>query len=92
MFESASALFSIADAGEFRFARFYIVCEEVPLGTPESPLIVCSLSDTLRECSKLGKTQIIEDARRGVVKNTGFCGQNCRRPFYSGAFCSRVFL
>ena len=32
MSESASALFSIADAGEFRFARFYIVCEEVPLG------------------------------------------------------------
>ena len=31
MSESASALFSIADAGEFRFARFYIVCEEVPL-------------------------------------------------------------
>ena len=27
MSESASALFSIADAGEFRFARFYIVCE-----------------------------------------------------------------
>ena len=50
MFESASALFSIADAGEFRFARFYIVCEEVPLGTPESPLIVCGLSDTLLEC------------------------------------------
>ena len=45
-----------------------------------------------RSVSKLGKTQIIEDARRGVVKNTGFCGQNCRRPFYSGAFCSRVFL
>ena len=40
MSESASALFSIADAGEFRFARFYIVCEEVPLGTPESPPIV----------------------------------------------------
>ncbi len=44
LLESASALFSIADAGEFRFARFYIVCEEVPLGTPESPLIVCGLS------------------------------------------------
>ena len=29
MSESASALFSIADAGEFRFARFYIVCEAV---------------------------------------------------------------
>ena len=57
---------------------------------------VLKLSAGLRthsvECSKLGKTQIIEDARRGVVKNTGFCGQNCRRPFYSGAFCSRVFL
>ena len=50
MSESASALFSIADADEFRFARFYIVCEEVPLGTPESPLIVCDLSDTLLEC------------------------------------------
>ena len=48
MFESASALFSIADAGEFRFARFYIVCEEVPLGTPESPLIVCWLADPVR--------------------------------------------
>ena len=52
MSESASALFSIADAGEFRFARFYIVCEEVPLGTPESPLIVCGLSDTFRGLSK----------------------------------------
>ena len=45
MFESASALFSIADAGEFRFARFYIVCEEVPLGTPESPPIVSGVAD-----------------------------------------------
>ena len=46
MFELASALFSIADANEFRFARFYIVCEVVPLGAPESSLIVCGLSDT----------------------------------------------
>ena len=45
MFESASALFSIADGNEFRFARFYIVCEEVPLGTPESPPIVSGVSD-----------------------------------------------
>ena len=49
MSELASALFSIADANEFRFARFNIVCEAVPLGTLESPLIVCGLSDTLRE-------------------------------------------
>ena len=45
MSESASALFSIADADEFRFARFYIVCEEVPLGTPESPPIVSGVPD-----------------------------------------------
>ena len=57
MSESASALFSIADADEFRFARFYIVCEEVPLGTPESPLIVCGLSDTLRECPNVEETR-----------------------------------
>ena len=57
MSELASALFSIADANEFRFARFYIVCEEVPLGTPESPLIVCDLSDTLRECPNVEETR-----------------------------------
>ena len=45
MFETASALFSIADGSEFRFARFYTVCEEVPLGTPESPPIVSGVSD-----------------------------------------------
>ncbi|AEN97666.1 hypothetical protein RHOM_12790 [Roseburia hominis A2-183] len=28
------------------------------------------------ECSKLGKTRIIEDASCGMVRNTGFCGQN----------------
>ncbi len=32
MSESASAMLSIADANEFRFARFYIVCEAVMLG------------------------------------------------------------
>ena len=45
MSELPSAIFSIADDGEFRFARFYIVCEEVPLGTPESPPIVSGVSD-----------------------------------------------
>ena len=28
------------------------------------------------ECSKLGKTRIITDAICGMVRNTGFCGQN----------------
>ena len=57
MSESASAMLSIADANEFRFARFYIVCEAVPLGTLESPLIVCGLSDTLRESPNVEETR-----------------------------------
>ena len=55
MFELASAMFSIADANEFRFARFYIVCEAVALGALKIPLIVCGLSDTLRGLSKRGR-------------------------------------
>ena len=55
MSELASALFSIADANEFRFARFYIVCEEVPLGTPESPPIVSGVSDMHPSVSKCGR-------------------------------------
>ena len=45
MSELPSAMFLIADGNEFRFARFYIVCEEVPLGTPESPPIVSGMPD-----------------------------------------------
>ena len=45
MSELPSAIFLIADGNEFRFARFYIVCEEVPLGTPESPPIVSGVPD-----------------------------------------------
>ena len=41
---------------------------------------VLKLSAGLRtqsvECSKLGKTRIITDASCGMVRNTGFCGQN----------------
>ena len=70
-------MFLIADGKEFRFARFYIVCEEVPLGTHTK---VLKLSAGLRtqsvECSKLGKTRIITDVSCGMVRNTGFCGQN----------------
>ena len=85
MSESASALFSIADAGEFRFARFYIVYEEVPLGTPESPLIVCGLSDTLRKCPNVAKT------RHGMPatawkKYVNFASKNFPPSVYSGTF------
>ena len=55
MFELPSAMFLIADGKEFRFARFYIVCEAVPLGTLGNPLIVCGLSDTFRGLSKRGR-------------------------------------
>ena len=83
MSESASALFSIADAGEFRFARFYSVCEEVPLGTPESPLIVCGLSDTLRECPN------VEETRNGMPaaawkKYMNFASKNLPPSVLSG--------
>ena len=30
-------------------------------------------ADTPRGLSKLGKTQMIRDVRRGMVRNTGFC-------------------
>ena len=55
MSELPSAMFSIADGNEFRFARFYIVCEAVLLGTLGNPLIVCGLSDTFRGLSKRGR-------------------------------------
>ena len=91
MSESASALFSIADAGEFRFARFYIVYEEVPLGTPESPLIVCGLSDTLRECSNVEETQNGMPAT-AWKKYVNFASKNLPPSVYSGTFLSLVFL
>ena len=91
MSESASALFSIADAGEFRFARFYSVCEEVPLGTPESPLIVCGLSDTLRECSNVEETRN-EMPAAAWKKYVNFASKTLPPSVYSGTFCSLVFL
>ena len=85
MFELPSAIFLIADGNEFRFARFYIVCEEVPLGTPESPLIVCGLSDTLLECPNVAKT------RNGMPaavwkKYSNFASKNLLPSVYSGTF------
>ena len=85
MSELASALFSIADADEFRFARFYIVCEEVPLGTPESPLIVCGLSDTLRECSNVEETRN-EMPAAAWKKYVNFASKNLPSSVYSGTF------
>ena len=91
MFELPSAIFLIADGNEFRFARFYIVCEEVPLGTPESPPIVCGLSDTLRECPNVAKT------RNGMPatawkKYMNFASKTLPPSVYSGTFLFSGFL
>ena len=80
MSELASALFSIADANEFRFARFYIVCEAVPLGTLESPLIVCGLPDTPCGLSKRGKDTEF-DVSAGREEILSFCFKESPHPF-----------
>ena len=85
MFETSSALFSIADDGEFRFARFYIVCEAVPLGTLGNPLIVCGLSDTFRGLSKRGK-DTESDARRDAEEMLTFCSKEPPQAISPGTF------
>ena len=80
MFELASALFSIADANEFRFARFYIVCEEVALAPLKSPLIVCGLSDTPCGVFKRGKDTEF-DVPVGKEEILSFCFKEFPHPF-----------
>ena len=91
MSELSSALFSIADDNEFRFARFYIVCEAVPLGTLESPLIVCGLSDALRESPNVEETRN-EIPAAAWKKYLNFASKNLPPYGYSGTFCSQFFL
>ena len=75
MSELPSAMFLIADANEFRFARFYIVCEEVALAPLKSPLIVCGLPDTPVDCQSVAKTQNwIPDA--AWKKHSNFASKN----------------
>ena len=81
MFETASALFSIADAGEFRFARFYIVCEEVPLGTPESPPIVSGVSDMHPSDGQNVARDTESDAKIGRKKCSHFSPTNVPYAF-----------
>ena len=83
MSELASAMFSIADANEFRFARFYIVCEEVALAPLKSPPIVCGLSDTPCGLSKRGKDTEL-DTGRGMEETLEFCFKECYRRLHSG--------
>ena len=89
MFELASAVFSIADANEFRFARFYIVCEEVALAPLKSPLIVCGLSDTPCGLSKRGKDTEL-DTGRGMEETLEFCFKECCCRLHSGTLCTYI--
>ena len=92
MSELPSVMFLIADGNEFRFARFYIVCKEVPLGTPESPPIVSGVSDMhSSDCPNVAKT------RNGMPaavwkKYTNFASKILPPSVYSGTFLSLVFL
>ena len=57
MSELLSALISIADSSEFRFARFNIVYEGAQLVLPESPPIVSGVSDMRPPVSKREETR-----------------------------------
>ena len=93
MSESASALFSIADAGEFRFARFYIVYEGVQLARLKSPPIVSGVPDMyLSDCPN------VEETRNGMPatawkKYVNFASKNLPSHVYSGTFlCSTILI
>ena len=80
MSESASTLFSIADAGEFGSRGFILSVKRCPLGTLESPLIVCGLPDTPCGLSKRGK-DTESDVPTGREEILSFCFKESPHPF-----------
>ena len=90
MSELSSALFSIADDNEFRFARFYIVCEAVPLGAPESPLIVCGFAGHTTGTVQTWK-DTEPDARRSTEEILGFCFKELPPWLHSGTSYFLIF-
>ena len=77
MSELPSALFSIADGNEFRFARFYIVYEGVQLVRPESPPIVSGM----RTCTR----RIVQTWKRHGIRCKHSAGRNAH------IFLQRIF-
>ncbi len=79
MFELPSAIFN-SRWQRVQFARFYIICEEVPLGTSESPLIVCGF----------GYTSSVQIGTRRwdatAWKYVNFASKNFPPSVYSGTF------
>ena len=75
MFESASAIFSIADAGEFRFARFYIVCEAVMHRNTKKPAHCLRLVGHTPEVSKRGRDTESDASIRQKEMHTFFSNE-----------------
>ena len=71
MFELPSAIFLIADGNEFRFARFYIVCEEVPLGDTRKSAHCLRLVGHTRECPNVTRHGTGCQLRHGRIRE--FC-------------------
>ena len=77
----ASAIEHRADAdSDSGFARLCFV-QRCPLGTLESPLIVCGCRTHPVECSKLEKTWIIRDVSAGREEILSFCFKESPHPF-----------
>ena len=75
MFESASAIFSIADAGEFRFARFYIVCEAVMHRNTKKSAHCLRLVGHTPEVSKRGRDTESDASIRQKEMHTFFSNE-----------------
>ena len=81
MSESSSAVTSIADDGEFRFARFYNVYEGVQLVLPESPPIVSGVSDMHPSDGQNVARDTESDAKIGRKKCSHFSPTNVPYAF-----------
>ena len=91
MFELASALFSIADANEFRFARFYIVCEEALLALLKSPPIVCGCRTSFADCQNVERHGI--GYKSGREEILAFCSNEYpMHCFYLELYCILHFI
>jgi hypothetical protein len=84
MSELPSAMFSIADGNEFRFARFYIVCEAIRLEALESPLIVCACRTFPRWIVKAWQ-DTEWNVKCGTKEIHAFCSNEFPPPVLAGA-------
>ena len=93
MSELPSAMFSIADGNEFRFARFYIVCEAIRLEALESPLIVCACRTFPADCQSVARHGMECEMRRFstlqikelLISGTDVCRLGCIRHLAENA-------